>query len=67
MHIKKGDTVIVTVGSQKGVQGEVVSCLPKEDKVIVKGVNIATMHKKPKVRGEKGSIVKTENLFIFLM
>ena len=42
MKIKKGDTVVVTSGSEKGKKGEVIAVSAKENKVIVKGVNIRT-------------------------
>ena len=46
MRIKKGDTVVVLAGKDKGKQGVVLKALPKEDKVIVEGVNIQTKHQK---------------------
>ena len=60
MSIKKGDTVIVLSGKDKGKQGEVLSVMPSESKVIVKGVNVATKHKKPRTQTEQGGIVKME-------
>ena len=46
MRIKKGDTVVVLTGKDKGKQGTVLKAMPKEDKVIVEGVNIQTKHQK---------------------
>ena len=46
MRIKKGDTVVVMAGKDKGKQGTVLKAMPKEDKVIVEGVNIQTKHQK---------------------
>ena len=43
-HIRKGDTVIVTAGNDKGVVGEVMKVITDEDRVVVKGVNIRTKH-----------------------
>ena len=60
MSIKKGDTVIVLSGKDKGKQGEVLAVMPSESKVIVKGVNVATKHKKPRTQTEQGGIVKME-------
>ena len=60
MSIKKGDTVIVLSGKDKGKQGEVLSVMPAESKVVVKGVNVATKHKKPRSQTEQGGIVKME-------
>ena len=44
MKIKKGDTVIVIAGKDKGKEGKVLEVCPKEDKVIVEGVNMITKH-----------------------
>lgn len=46
MRIKKGDTVIVITGKDKGKKGEVIKALPKQNKVVVEGVNIQTKHQK---------------------
>ncbi len=60
LHVKKGDTVVVVSGDDKGVKGEVLETSPKEGKVIVKGANIVTRHVKPRREGEQGGIVKVE-------
>ena len=60
MHIKKGDTVVVLSGDDKGVQGEVIAVSPEEGKVIVKDVNIIHKHVKPRRQGETGGIVDAE-------
>ncbi len=60
MNIKKNDTVIVLSGKYKGTKGKVQVVLPKEDMVVVEGVNIATCHTKPRKQGETGGIVKRE-------
>ena len=60
LHIKKGDTVIVLSGDDKGVKGEVIATSPAERKVIVKGVNIIHKHVKPRRQGEVGGIVDAE-------
>jgi large subunit ribosomal protein L24 len=44
MKLKKGDTVVVISGKDKGKEGEIITVLPKENKVIVAGVNIAKRH-----------------------
>ncbi len=46
MRIKKGDTVIVITGKDKGKKGEVIKAMPKENRVIVEGVNVQTKHQK---------------------
>ena len=60
MHIKKGDTVVVLSGDDKGVQGEVIAVSPAEGKVIVKDVNIIHKHVKPRRQGETGGIIDAE-------
>jgi len=51
MKIKKGDTVEVITGDNKGKRGEVVRTMPKANKLVVKGVNIARKHQKPRRAG----------------
>ena len=60
MKIKKGDTVQVLSGNDKGKTGEVLEVIPKLQKVIVKGVNVRKKHVKPKKQGEEGGIVPVE-------
>jgi large subunit ribosomal protein L24 len=60
MHVKKGDTVQVIAGKDKGKVGEVLTVLPKHSQVIVEGVNIRTKHVKPRQEGESGQIVTQE-------
>jgi large subunit ribosomal protein L24 len=56
MHVKKGDTVQVISGRDKGKVGEILRTLPKVSQVIVKGVNVKTKHVKPRQEGESGQI-----------
>jgi large subunit ribosomal protein L24 len=56
MHVKEGDTVQVISGKDKGKVGEVLKALPKQSKVVVKGINIRTKHVKPQQEGESGRI-----------
>lgn len=56
MHVKKGDTVQVISGRDKGKVGEIEKVFPKTSTVIVKGVNIKTKHVKPQRDGESGQI-----------
>ena len=58
--IKKGDTVVVRSGKDKGRTGTVVQVLPKDDKVIVGGVNIATRHRKPSQQNPQGGLDRVE-------
>ena len=60
LHIKKGDTVVVLSGDDKGVQGEVIAVSREEGKVLVKGANIIHKHVKPRRQGESGGIVDAE-------
>ena len=60
MKIKKGDTVVVTSGSEKGKKGDVIAVSAKENKVIVKGVNIRTKHAKARKQGQESGIIKRE-------
>jgi len=60
MNIKKNDTVIVLSGKDKGKKGKVLVAMPKDNKVVVEGVNVATCHTKPRKQGEAGGIVKRE-------
>ena len=60
MKIKKGDTVVVLSGKDKGKQGKVQVAIPADRKMVVEGVNIVTCHTKPRRQGETGGIVKRE-------
>ena len=60
MHIKKGDTVVVLSGDDKGAQGEVLAVSPEEGKLLVKGVNIIHKHVKPRKQGDNGGIIDAE-------
>ena len=60
MKIKKGDTVQVLSGNDKGKKGEVLEVIPKDSKVVVKGVNVRKKHIKPRKQGEEGGIISVE-------
>ena len=60
MKIKTGDKVIVLSGKDKGKTGKVISADPKNGKVIVEGVSVATKHQKAKKQGQDGGIMKVE-------
>ncbi|HEY9601460.1 MAG TPA: 50S ribosomal protein L24 [Allocoleopsis sp.] len=60
MHVKKGDTVQVITGKDKGKVGEIIRAIPKDSEVVVKGVNVKTKHVKPQQEGESGQIVTFE-------
>ena len=59
-HVKKGDSVIITAGNDKGTVGEIISISPKHDTCIVKGVNVRTKHMKPTQQNQQGGIIRTE-------
>jgi len=58
--IKKGDKVVVLSGKDKGKTGEVVQSLPKEQKVVVSGVNVAVRHKKATQASPQGGLERKE-------
>lgn len=60
MHVKTGDNVVVLSGKDKGKQGKIIAVSPKENKVIVEGINIVSKHAKARKAGQEGGIIKTE-------
>ena len=60
MKIKKGDTVQVLSGNDKGKTGEVLETMPKTNRVIVKGVNVRKKHVKARKQGEESGIISLE-------
>ena len=58
--IKKGDNVVIRTGKDKGRTGTVLQVLPKDDKVIVGGINIATRHRKASQQNPQGGIDRFE-------
>jgi large subunit ribosomal protein L24 len=61
VHVKKGDTVYVLSGKDKGKKGKVLSVNPDDMMVLVEGVNMSTKHKKPKGRYQQGGIIHQES------
>lgn len=59
-HIRKGDTVVVTAGNDRGVVGEVMKVIPDEDRVVVKGVNIRTKHVRQTPNRQQSGRLKAE-------
>ena len=57
MKIKKGDNIIVIAGKDKGKTGKVVAAFPKENKIVVEGVNVSKKHQKSRKSGTKGQVV----------
>ena len=60
MHIKKGDTVLVLSGNDKGKQGKVMSVDVKSQRAIVEGVRIISKHTRPNAEHPQGGIIKQE-------
>ena len=58
--IRKGDTVVVLTGKDKGREGEVVKALPKDGKVVVSGVNMIARHTKPSQADPEGGVKRRE-------
>jgi large subunit ribosomal protein L24 len=59
-RIRKGDTVLVISGAERGRRGEVLRMLPQRDRAVVQGVNVAKKHTKPRGMGQPGGIVEIE-------
>lgn len=71
LHIKKGDTVLVIAGNNKGKKGRVLEIITKTERAIVEGVNMMKKHTKPNAATPQGGIVEKEtpvhisNLMLF--
>ena len=61
MKLKKGDTVTVLSGNDKGKTGEILTVIPKTEKIIVKNVNVRKKATKPRKAGETGGIIQSLN------
>jgi large subunit ribosomal protein L24 len=60
LHVKKGDTVKVLSGKDKGKEGKVIQALPKKGKIVVEGVNKVKRHTKPSAKMPQGGILVKE-------
>ena len=60
MHIRKGDTVVIITGKYKGSKGRVLRVIPKDQRIVVEGVNMMKRHTKPSQRNQQGGIVERE-------
>ena len=63
MQVKKGDIVEVIAGNDRGVRGEVIRVIPRDNRVVVKGVNMVKKHQKPRQGGRsqvQGGIIEFE-------
>jgi len=59
MKIKKGDTVLIISGKDRGRTGKVFKALPRNAGILVEGINLKKRHVRPKREGEKGQIIQT--------
>jgi large subunit ribosomal protein L24 len=57
MHVKKGDTVLILSGDDKGKTGKIVKAFPSEGKVLIEGVNTVKKHERANKQGQKGQVV----------
>lgn len=62
MKIRKNDTVLIISGKDRGKRGKVLDVFPKEERLVVEGVNLRKKHVKPKKSGEKGQVVELPGL-----
>jgi large subunit ribosomal protein L24 len=53
-RVRRGDTVVVVTGKEKGMRGEVEKVIPKKNRVVVKGVNVVTRHARPTQQNQEG-------------
>lgn len=60
LHIKKGDTVVVNTGNDKGQKGRVLEVFTKTSRAIVEGVNMMKKHTKPNAESPQGGIIEKE-------
>lgn len=60
LHVKKDDTVIVITGKDKGKKGRVLAAYPRENRVLVEGVNMVKKHQKPNQQNPQGGILTQE-------
>ncbi len=60
LHVKKDDTVIVITGKDKGKKGRIIAAYPRENRVLVEGVNMVKKHQKPNQANPQGGIIEKE-------
>jgi large subunit ribosomal protein L24 len=60
LHIKKGDTVYVNTGENKGQQGRVLEVIRKSERAIIEGINLVSKHTKPNAKSPQGGIIRKE-------
>lgn len=60
LHVKKDDNIIVITGKDKGKKGRVIAAYPRENRVLVEGVNMVKKHSRPTQQNPQGGIVEQE-------
>jgi len=58
LHIKKGDSVVILSGDDKGKKGKVTQSFPAIGKIVVEGLNVVKKHVKPRKEGQKGQTIE---------
>ena len=58
MHVKKGDNIIVLAGKDRGKTGKILRAFPRENSVLVEGVNMKSVHERAKKSGAKGTVIQ---------
>jgi large subunit ribosomal protein L24 len=58
MKIRTGDTVLVLSGKDRGKRGRVIRVMPRENREVVEGINLAWKHQKPRLAGQKGTKIQ---------
>jgi len=64
LNVKKGDKVVVLAGKDKGKKGEVIAAMPKEERVIVQGVNMVKRHQRASAASQGGIIEKEASIHV---
>ena len=62
MKLRKGDTVIVNSGTEKGKKGKIIEISLSDNKVLVEGINVRTIHSKARKAGQESGIIKREKM-----
>ena len=57
MTIKKNDNVIILTGKDKGKTGKVLKSMPRDNKILVEGLNLVKKHQRPRKEGQKGQVI----------
>lgn len=60
MYVRKGDTVVVITGRDKGRRGRILRVIPKEERVVIEGVNVRKKHQRANSRNQQGGIIERE-------